>query len=173
MPKLDLTHTPENDAFDQQQSVTHITPLYRLRGRVVSGFGRGSKLLGCPTANLDPRAFEQIVVGAPRGVYAGWAQVGSDRSAPVYKCVLSLGTNPQFGTKQETVEAYILHDFGRDFYDEQLSLLICAFMRPSEKYSSIEELIRAISRDVRVGDRALDKEEFKQFQQDAFFRQEE
>lgn len=145
--------------------------MYRLRGKVVSGFGRGSKLLGCPTANLDPAAFSSIVVGAPRGVYAGFAQVGPDRSSPVYKTVLSFGTNPSFADSQhDTVESYILHDFSADFYDQELSLVIVAYMRPMEKYEGMEKLVAAIARDVRVGDVAMEREPFSKFKQDEFFK---
>jgi hypothetical protein len=41
-------------------------------GKVVYGFQRGSKLLGYPTANLDPQAFKKDMAGVPRGVYIGW-----------------------------------------------------------------------------------------------------
>lgn len=144
--------------------------IYRLRGKVVAGFGRGSKLLGCPTANLDPAAFSSIVVGAPRGVYAGFAQVGSDRSTPVFKTVLSFGTNPSFAdSHHDTVESYILHDFPGDFYGQELSLVIVSYMRPMEKYEGMEKLMAAIARDIRVGDVALDKEPFAAFKQDPFF----
>jgi FAD synthase len=30
--------------------------------------------------------------------------------------MLSLGTNPTFDTKEDTVEAYIFHNFEADFY---------------------------------------------------------
>lgn len=151
-----------------------MTPLstpYRLRGRVVNGFGRGSKLLGCPTANLEPEAFQEILQDVKRGVYMGWAKVGEKEDEPVYKTVLSLGTNPQFSTVQDTVESYILHEFPSDFYGAQLSLIIVGFMRPMEKYSGLDELIRAISRDVRVGDTQLEKEPYAQFKNDPFFQQ--
>ena len=151
-----------------QQSVTATAQPYRLTGKVVNGFGRGSKLLGCPTANLDPAAFKDQLHGVPRGVYMGWAQVGGPGNT-VYKTVLSLGTNPTFETVQETVESYILHEFPKDFYGETLSLIIVGFMRPMEKYNSLQELIDAISRDVRVGDSMLEKTPYKEFQHDKFF----
>lgn len=49
------------------------TPIFRMRGEVVKGFQRGSKLLGWPTANLDPKAFKDVLVDVPRGVYCGKA----------------------------------------------------------------------------------------------------
>src|SRR5690349_6987689 len=84
----------------QQYKVVAIKSAYRLRGKVVAGFKRGSKLLGFPTANLDPCAFKDVLVDVPRGVYCGFASVNG---GPVYQTVLSLGTNPTFETKEETV----------------------------------------------------------------------
>ncbi len=75
---MDVTHTPENDAADAPllSSLRLLPHPHYLRGAVVQGFGRGSKLLGCATANLDPAAFQDKLEGAPRGVYMGFAQVG-------------------------------------------------------------------------------------------------
>ncbi len=77
----------------------------------------------CVPANLDPAAFRHILHDVPRGVYAGWvlihpkhtstsASASTSTSAShdttqdynhVYKTVLSLGYNPTFDTKEETV----------------------------------------------------------------------
>lgn len=198
--KLDLSETPENLEYESKISVTPCGP-YRLRGAVVHGFKRGSKLLGCPTANLDPAAFQDTLKGVPRGVYCGWAQVGKPNTkqqtdntqteskdsqststttssepsshalqpSPVYKALLSLGLNPQFQTEHETVEAYIVHDFTTDFYGEELTLIINGYLRPSESYNGIDALVAAISRDVRVGIKVLDKAPLSEHRTDAFF----
>jgi FAD synthase len=148
---------------------------HRLRGLVVSGFNRGSKQLGWPTANLDPRAFETRLDAATEGVYVGWAAIG-DPTLPaearaVHKAVLSIGWNPHFDdVKERTIEAYLCHDFdGRDFYDSEMRLLICAFLRPQAKFESFDELIQAISGDVEFGRAALDTESLAALRADAFF----
>ena len=103
-------------------------PPHRLGGKVVEGFKRGSKELGWPTANLDPRAFETRLDAATEGVYVGWAQISGQPagSAGVHKAVLSIGWNPHFDDlKERTVEAYLCHDFGgRDFYGSEMRLLV-------------------------------------------------
>ena len=43
----------------------------QLHGDVTSGFGRGSKQLGFPTANLPPGPLEKQLEGLPKGVYFG------------------------------------------------------------------------------------------------------
>ena len=60
-----------------------------LRGPVVKGFGRGSKSLGIPTANLDAAALGAPAAAAAPGVYYGWASVGRD--AAVHQMVMSIG----------------------------------------------------------------------------------
>jgi riboflavin kinase/FMN adenylyltransferase len=102
----------------------------------------------------------------------GWAQVGEPGpDNPVYKTVLSLGTNPTFADSNvETVESYILHDFSSDFYNQTISLVILAYLRPMDKYEGLDKLIKAIERDVRVGDTALDREEYRKFKEDEFFK---
>jgi len=62
----------------------------RISGEVVHGLGRGSKMLGIPTANVPAQAIEDsnLAADAADGVYFGFAAVGS---GPVYKTVLSIG----------------------------------------------------------------------------------
>ncbi len=42
-----------------------------LSGPVIAGFGRGSKQLGVPTANLPPEPLAEELAGLPAGVYFG------------------------------------------------------------------------------------------------------
>ncbi len=44
-----------------------------LGGPVVTGFGRGSRQLGVPTANIDPVPLQDMLSGLPLGVYFGCA----------------------------------------------------------------------------------------------------
>ena len=152
-------------------SVTHVpTPLpspIRLSGSVVRGFQRGSKQLGFPTANLDPAAFLGVLPSLPYGVYMGWAQVDEGE---VHPTVLSLGTNPTFGTSEDTLEAYIMHRFPSDFYGHRLSLVIVAFVRPQYTLTSVEELIAWIRQDVQTAEAALHSPAYASYQQDAHFQ---
>ena len=66
-----------------------LAPALRLRGPVVRGFGRGSKSLGIPTANLDAEALAGALGDAPAGIYFGWASVGG--APAVHKMVMSVG----------------------------------------------------------------------------------
>ena len=44
-----------------------------LGGPVVSGFGRGSRQMGVPTANIDPVPLQGTLADLPLGVYFGCA----------------------------------------------------------------------------------------------------
>lgn len=173
---LDLSENPQNDAFDAQLPCQPISKM-KISGRVVHGFKRGSRLLGCPTANIDPGCFTDAVHQAPRGVYIGYlrfvslptsiSEAHTDEElkefspSVVYRTVLSIGTNPTFETTSDTVECYILHSFPCDFYDATVSLMIVGYLRPQEKFDSLDELVRWIERDVRVGGKALLSENYR------------
>nr|CAG8543231.1 6657_t:CDS:2 [Entrophospora candida] len=52
-----------------------VTPYpVKMKGEVIKGFGRGSKELGIPKANLPEASFEEICKCMEPGIYYGWAQ---------------------------------------------------------------------------------------------------
>mmetsp|Transcript_19252 Transcript_19252/g.67993 ORF Transcript_19252/g.67993 Transcript_19252/m.67993 type:complete len:210 (-) Transcript_19252:143-772(-) len=170
------------------RGVRPIPPVF-LEGEVVHGFGRGSRVLGIPTANLPDEVVKTKASHVKPGVYFGWAVVIGDGdsktasdvateevdaltdevpAAPtVHKAVLSVGWNPHFKGTKKTVEPHLLHDFGGDFYGAQLRLLICGHLRDEAAFDSLEALMSAIHEDIRVAREALDSEEFAAMQSDA------
>jgi len=133
---------------DTVQGTVPLAPAWRLRGEVVRGFGRGSKMLGIPTANLDAEAVRTQLGEATSGVFGGWAGVG-DRDE-VYMMVMSVGWNPQFENTERTVEPWLLHDFDADFYGEEIRLLTAFYIRPEAKFTTMENLIERIHEDARI-----------------------
>ena len=61
------------EALDRGVGTVPQLPL-ELKGEVVHGFGRGSKELGCPTANIPIEPYKDILETLPTGVYAAWAR---------------------------------------------------------------------------------------------------
>ena len=84
------------------------------------------------------------------GVYFGWAGLST---RGIYKMVMSIGWNPYFDNTEKTVvsvlyshfsyvysmlcskrlplqEPWLLHNFGEDFYGEELRLAIVGYIRP-------------------------------------------
>jgi hypothetical protein len=45
----------------------------RMAAPVVKGFGRGSRQMGTPTANMDPEPLASTLAHMHQGVYYGWA----------------------------------------------------------------------------------------------------
>lgn len=54
---------------------------------------------------------------------------------------MSIGWNPYFHNSDKTIETWILHDFDKDFYGEELSLAIIGYIRPEASFPSVESLI--------------------------------
>mmetsp|Transcript_419 Transcript_419/g.790 ORF Transcript_419/g.790 Transcript_419/m.790 type:complete len:201 (-) Transcript_419:253-855(-) len=163
-----------------------LVPPPRLRAKVVRGFGRGSKLLGFPTANMDVRwdsvsdagklaAEEQEVLDFAKdcepGIYYGWAQVATGfKDRGIYKTAMSVGWNPTFpDVKAKTIEPWILHDYDGDFYDSELRLIVCGFVRPEAKFADFNDLIVAIREDGDFCRDALEEETMKKLAEDPFF----
>ena len=64
-----------------------------LRAPVVYGFGRGSKKMGVPTANLDPDILEEELGSMRKGVYFGYARLPADEKHAAWtKCVVNVGS---------------------------------------------------------------------------------
>jgi riboflavin kinase/FMN adenylyltransferase len=116
-----------------------------VEGVVVSGDARGGTL-GYPTANL--RVGAELLVSA-YGIYAG--------AAAGHRAAISIGTNPHYGGHERRVEAFLL-DFEGDLYGERLIVELWRRLRDERAFSSEDELVAQISRDVeatRVAERPV------------------
>ena len=121
---------------------------YRFWGKVVHGAGRGGKLLNMPTANL----LLNSVLLPPTGVYAAWAGLQGDEAGAA---VFNLGLNPTFNEQlsEARLEVHVL-DFSQDLYGREIWVEPVRFLRPELKFSSVEELMAQMERDVKAA-RAL------------------
>ena len=113
---------------------------FALFGKVVSGTGRGGKLLGFPTINLQTAG--QVIPAD--GVYAGLATVDGRRHA----AAVSIGDNPTLGGTGRCVEAFLLDARG-DFLGKEVSLAFRRLVGLQKKFDSPEALKRQIAEDVR------------------------
>ncbi len=106
-----------------------------LTGTVVSGAHLG-RTLGIPTANLRMDAG----LAVPRfGVYACRVLLEGKR----YCAVTNVGTRPTVDGSGVTVEPWIL-DFSGDLYGREITLEFYKFLRPEQKFPSLEALRAAI-----------------------------
>ncbi|XP_078442242.1 riboflavin kinase/FMN hydrolase [Wolffia australiana] len=136
-----------------------------IKGPVTKGYGRGSKVLGIPTANLPAEEFPEVLAKQASGVYFGWAGLSGKG---VHKMVMSVGWNPYFDNTEKTIEPWILHKFDEDFYGEELRLAVVGYIRPEANFSSLESLIARIHEDRRTAERALDLPLYATFKDAAF-----
>lgn len=112
-----------------------------LTGKVVGGKQLG-RTIGVPTANMQlPRE----ILCPKFGVYACKARVGERE----YLAVTNVGKRPTVGGSHVTVEPWIL-DFEGDLYGKEITLLFYKFLRPEQKFDSLEELKTQIQKDARA-----------------------
>jgi riboflavin kinase / FMN adenylyltransferase len=113
---------------------------YEIRGPVEVGAGRGHAL-GFPTANV--RAPMKLLPAD--GVYAATARYdGRD-----YAALVSIGTNPQFGSGPRTVEAW-LRDFEQTIYGRELALRDLRYLREQRLFAEVGELVDQMHRDLQA-----------------------
>lgn len=124
---------------------------HRVAGPVVHGAGRGGRDLGYPTANLDVAEYTSVPAD---GVYAGWFTVVGDQPVDgtitpgtAYPAAISVGTNPTFGDAARSVEAFVL-DESADLYGHHAAVEFVDHVRDMEKFSSVDQLLEAMARDV-------------------------
>ncbi len=120
---------------------------HQVSGTVVHGDHRGREL-GYPTANLSQDA--QGLVPAD-GVYAGWlVREDLDPQAPdrVLPAAISVGTNPTFDGTQRRVEAYVLDRTDLELYGEHVAMDFVAYLRPTLRFESIDDLLIRMAEDV-------------------------
>ena len=113
---------------------------YTILGTVVRGAQLGRKL-GFPTANLAAHN-EQF---PPNGVYL----VDAQRSAVPLRGIANIGVRPTVAAPggERTLEVH-LFDFAEEIYGEDLEITFLHFLRPEEKFASLEALRAQITRDV-------------------------
>lgn len=117
---------------------------YCMTGEVIHGQALGHAL-GFPTANF---AFPEELLAPRFGVYIGLANLGEE----CYPTVTNLGLRPTVGGTAISVESWLL-GFDGDLYGQRFRLDLLRFLRPEQKFSSLEELQQQIFRD---RDQALD-----------------
>ena len=112
---------------------------YSLQGCVITGMKRG-RLLGFPTANLT---IDQDICIPANGIYATIATVNDTR----HPAATSIGTNPTFDGKEQTIETYIL-DFDKDIYGEKISIEFFDRLRDELSFQNVDDLLVQMKADV-------------------------
>ena len=123
-------------------------------GTVVQGEGRG-RLLGFPTANLDPH--HEIL--PPEGVYIAKARCLEEppHSGKTFNALVNIGTRPTFQKKfitnhKKTIEVYLLDYYQKKYhslYGKDILVEIASRLRDEKKFSHPTLLINQIRSDIK------------------------
>ena len=120
------------------QANTMLGRSYCLKGKVVTGKQIG-RTIGFPTANLEVPTNKFL----PRfGVYAVKVQYQQQTILGV----MNIGCRPTVAGESPTIEVHLL-DWSGDLYDRELTVCLEAFLRPEQKFDSLDNLKAQISFD--------------------------
>lgn len=112
---------------------------YSFSGKVILGKQLG-RTLGFPTANLI--LLEPYKLIPKEGAYIVYSALNNTR---IYG-MMNIGNNPTLGENERTIEVHFF-DLNEDLYDSVLCISLLAFIRPEEKFSSVEALKTQLEKD--------------------------
>ena len=113
---------------------------YYLEGTVVDGYKVGRKI-GFPTANLRVDFPNKLIPSI--GVYAVYVYVNGEK----HKGMLNIGYRPTINNGTDlSIDVHIL-DFQGDIYHQKMRIEFIDFLRPEEKFNSVDELVLQMQKD--------------------------
>ena len=133
---------------DMATAVRFLGHGHMLTGTVVTGRRLGHRL-GFPTANIELPA---EVVCPRHGVYACRAFVGEKS----YMAVCNVGSRPTVQGHQVRTETWLL-DFSGDLYGQAVTLEFLWFLRPEQRFESVDVLKEAVLQDAENTRRFFEK----------------
>ena len=126
------------EAGDMETAAKFLGRAHYISGIVVSGRQLG-RTIGVPTANV---LIPAEVVVPKKGVYATECLVDGVR----HKAVTNIGSRPTVEGHQVRAESWLL-DFDGDLYGKHMTVLFHHFLRPEQKFASLEALKAQIQQD--------------------------
>lgn len=123
---------------------------YTLIGKVVQGQQLG-RTIGFPTANLQVPSEKFL---PQQGVYAVWVQrqgqnPSQETTVPPLPGVMNIGNRPTVNGSVQTIEVHLL-DWSGNLYNEELVVHLVSFLRPEQKFASLDALKAQIQADCAV-----------------------
>lgn len=114
---------------------------FSFNGVVNHGDARGRQM-GFPTANQD---YPDLLVTPKFGVYISRVKI----DGKVYDAITNIGVRPTYKTEKTGCETYI-KDFNGDIYGDDINVELLKFVRPEQKFLSLQELKKAITNDIKL-----------------------
>lgn len=125
----------------------------KITGVIVRGKQLG-RTIGFPTANLRPD--EPTPALPPNGVYTATIRIeGYPFPLP---CMLNQGCHPTVPEGAPTIEAHILN-FADDIYDLRAEIQYLQFLRPEQRFPSLQALQSQLRQDLEATREAFEQGE--------------
>ena len=121
---------------------------YAVHGEIVHGHALG-RTIGVPTINQIPPA-EKLL--PPFGVYVSEVKI----EGKIYYGITNIGVKPTVQEKFTGVETN-LFDCSEDLYGKQAEVSLLKFLRPEQKFASIDALKNQLNHDVAAGKKYVEK----------------
>lgn len=119
---------------------------FEVQGTVVKGRNRGGRLLGFPTANLNPHG--ELL--PKTGVYAVKLLIDD----VFYNGVTNVGYNPTFGDTGLTVETHVL-DYSGELMGKTIKVHFIKRLRDEKTFKTLKELSSQIAQDIARAEKVL------------------
>lgn len=115
---------------------------FQLEGTVIKGEGRGKKI-GFPTANI---LISTDLIIPNKGVYVS----RTTNRGMTYNSITNIGNNPTFNNNEDIFIETHLFDFDDFLYGEKIVVELYQKVRDEKKFSSVNELVEQIKKDIET-----------------------
>jgi len=120
-----------------------------ISGRVISGKGRGRKLLNFATANIETPSDKILPVN---GVYLVEIKIDNKK----YYGLMNIGIKPTFKETERTIEVHIIN-FNKKIYNEKVIVNILQKIREEKYFSNTNLLKKQIENDILIAHKIINK----------------
>lgn len=126
---------------------------FSIPGTIVHGYKRGGRLLGFPTANLQP---EPGIVHPAHGVYAGYCLADD----VLWPCMINVGNNPTFGNESDSIEAF-LFSYAGSLYGKRVRFFFGQRLRDERTFADADALRSQLEQDAAACRQVLAEDAMK------------
>ena len=120
-----------------------------ISGRVISGKGRGRKLLNFATANIETPSDKILPVN---GVYLVEIKIDNKK----YYGLMNIGIKPTFKETERTIEVHIIN-FNKKIYNKNVIVNILQKIREEKYFSNTNLLKKQIENDILIAHKIINK----------------
>ncbi len=118
-----------------------------ISGKVISGKGRGRKLLNFATANIEAPSDKILPVN---GVYLVEIKIDNEK----YYGLMNIGVKPTFKETERTIEVHIIN-FNKKIYNKKVVVNILQKIREEKYFSNTNLLKKQIENDILIAHRMI------------------